>query len=317
MKLDLLDPKVKSFVEKLQAQGGKPIYQLSPEDARKVLETVQSVKVAAPRAEIEDLMIPGPKEQVSVRIFRPEKSKERLPVIIHCHGGGWILGSKTTHDRFMREIAVGVHAAVVFVNYTPSPEAQYPVAVEQAYATAKYIAENADKHNVDSSRLVIAGDSVGGNMATVVAMLAKERKGPKIYAQFLFYPVTDSNFETGSYKEYAQGPWLSKPEMEWFWNAYEPNVKARKNYLLSPLQATLDQLKGLPPALVITDENDVLRDEGEAYAHKMMQAGVSVTAVRILGTMHDFMLLNPITETSPTRGAFTLAIAEIKKVFER
>jgi acetyl esterase/lipase len=304
-----LDPKIRKFIEELDAKGGEPIYKLSPADARKVLENLQSQPVRKLDAKIEDLTIPGgPTKEVSIRIMRPANyAGGPLPVVMYFHGGGWILGSKNTHDRLIREIANGANVALVFVNYTPSPEAKYPVPIEQAYAATKYIAENGKKMNLDSARLAVVGDSVGGNMATVVAMLAKQRGGPRIAYQVMFYPVTDANFETTSYREFANGPWLTKAAMEWFWNAYAPDVTARKNPTASPLQASLDELSGLPPALVITDENDVLRDEGEAYADKMMQAGVSVTAVRYLGAIHDFVMLNAISDTTAARSAIQLA----------
>jgi acetyl esterase len=171
--------------------------------------------------------------------------------------------------------------------------------------------------NLDSSRLAVVGDSVGGNMTAAVTLLAKERGGPKISYQVLFYPVTDANFDTPSYREFANGPWLTKPAMEWFWNAYEPDAAARKKPTVSPLQASIDQLKGLPPALVITDENDVLRDEGEAYAHKLSQAGVSVTAVRYLGTIHDFVMLDALRDTPAARSAIALANASLIQAFAK
>jgi acetyl esterase len=304
-----LDPKVRKFIEELNAKGGEPIYKLSPADARNVLETLQSQPVRKLDAKIEDLTIPGgPTKEVSIRIVRPANyAGGPLPVVMYFHGGGWILGSKNTHDRLIREIANGANAALVFVNYTPSPEAKYPVPIEQAYAATKYIAENGKKMNLDTSRLAVAGDSVGGNMATVVAMLAKQRGGPRIAYQVLFYPVTDANFETASYREFANGPWLTKAAMMWFWEAYAPDVAARKNPTASPLQASMDELFGLPPALIITNENDVLRDEGENYADKLMQSGVSVTAVRYLGAIHDFVMLNPISDTTEARSAIQLA----------
>lgn len=310
-----LDPKIRMFIEALNAKGGPPLYKLSPADARKVLENIQSQPVKKLDAKIEDLTIPGgPTKEISIRIVRPANyTSGALPVVMYFHGGGWILGSKNTHDRLIREIANGANVALVFVNYTPSPEAKYPVPIEQAYAATKYIAENGRKMNLDSSRLAVVGDSVGGNMATVVAMLAKQRRGPRIAYQVLFYPVTDANFDTMSYREFADGPWLTKAAMEWFWNAYAPDVAARKNPTASPLQASLDELSGLPPALVITDENDVLRDEGEAYADKMMQAGVSVTAVRYLGAIHDFVMLNPISDTPAARSAIQLANSTLRK----
>jgi acetyl esterase/lipase len=234
---------------------------------------------------------------------------------MYHHGGGWILGSKDTHDRLVRELANGAQAAVVFINFTPSPEAKFPKPVEEAYAALQYISENGSKYNLNPNHLVVAGDSVGGNMAIAMTLLAKERGGPKIDAQVLFYPVTDAGMDTQSYHKYAEGPWLTKAAMEWFWNAYEPNVSNRKKITVSPLQASIDQLKGLPEALIMTDENDVLRDEGEAYAHKLMQAGVDVTSIRFLGTCHDFALLNPLANTPATRGAIEAAIQYLRKVF--
>ena len=284
-----LERNTEAFIQALAAQGGPPIYKLSIGEARKVLDGAQSGPVKKLPAQIEDRTIPGgPTGEISIRIVRPKKSSGQLPVGMYFHGGGWILGNKNTHDRLVREIANGARAAVVFVNYTPSPEAKYPTAIEQAYTATKYVAEHGKNLNLDSSRLAVAGDSVGGNMAAVVTLLAKERGGPKIDYQVLFYPVTDANLDSPSYQEFASGPWLTKPAMEWFWNAYAPDVAERKKPTVSPLQASIDQLKGLPRALVITDENDVLRDEGEAYARKLSQAGVNVTAVRYLGTIHDF-----------------------------
>ncbi|MBO0860836.1 MAG: alpha/beta hydrolase [Chloracidobacterium sp.] len=304
-----LDPKIRKFLESLNASGGEPIYKMSPVDARNVLETLQSQPIKKLDAKIQDLTIPGGlTKEISIRIVRPANNAgAALPVVMYFHGGGWILGSKNTHDRLIREIANGADVDLVFVNYATSPEAKYPVQIEQAYAATKYIAENGKMMNMDSTRLAVAGDSVGGNMATVVALLAKQRGGPRITYQVLFYPVTDANFETTSYREFADGPWLTKSAMKWFWDSYAPEVSARKNPTASPLQASLDELSGLPPALVITDENDVLRDEGEAYADKMMQAGVRVTALRYLGAIHDFVMLNPISDTTGARSAIRLA----------
>lgn len=311
-----LEPTTAQFIKRLIAQNGPPLYRLPVDKARKMLNDLQSAPVHKLPAITEDVIIPGgPTNEISLRIVRPAKSTGKLPVIMYFHGGGWILGNKYTHDRLIRELANGTDAAVVFVNYTPSPEAHYPTPIEQAYAATKYIAQHGADFNLDASRLAVAGDSVGGNMATIVALLAKEDKGPKISYQVLFYPVTDANFDTPSYQEFAQGPWLTKAAMEWFWNTYEPHIAKRTKPTRSPLQATVDQLRGLPPALVITDENDVLRDEGEAYAHKLMQAGVDVTAVRYLGTMHDFVMLNPLANTPATKSAIALASMNLRKAF--
>ena len=281
-----------------------------------MLLSVQKIDVNILPADIEDLNISGgPNGNVSIRIVRPKGIDDILPVVMYFHGGGWVLGDKNTHDRLIREITNGSNAAVVFVNYTPSPEAKYPVAIEEAYAATKYIAENGNKHNLDPSRLVAAGDSVGGNMAAVVAMMAKDRGGPDIIFQLLFYPVTDANFDTASYQEFATDHWLSIDAMKWYWDNYLPDKEKRKEPTASPLQASLNQLKDLPPAMVINGEFDILRDEGQAYAHKLIEAGVRVTAVRYLGTIHDFVMLNPITETPATRAAIKQANEMLRNVF--
>lgn len=313
-----IEPKTRAFLEELNSKSGPQLYELSPKDARGVLSSVQAIDVAKLPADIEDRDIPGgPGGKVSVRIVRPKGKKEALPAVMYFHGGGWVLGDKNTHDRLIREIANGAGAAVVFVNFTPSPEAKYPAPIEEAYAATKYVAENGKSLNLDSSRLVVAGDSVGGNMATVVALLAKERGGPKIAFQLLFYPVTDANFDTLSYQQFATGHFLTREAMKWFWNNYLPDVEARKQPTASPLLASVDQLKGLPPVIVINGEFDVLRDEGEAYAHKLIEAGVRVTAARYLGTIHDFVMLNPITDTPAPRAAIAQANSALREVFAR
>jgi len=311
-----IEPSIKSFLEYQNSQEGPQIYELSVKEALEVLLSVQKIDVNILPADIEDLNISGgPNGNVSIRIVRPKGIDDILPVVMYFHGGGWVLGDKNTHDRLIREITNGSNAAVVFVNYTPSPEAKYPVAIEEAYAATKYIAENGNKHNLDPSRLVAAGDSVGGNMAAVVAMMAKDRGGPDIIFQLLFYPVTDVNFDTASYQEFATDHWLSIDAMKWYWDNYLPDKEKRKEPTASPLQASLNQLKDLPPAMVINGEFDILRDEGQAYAHKLIKAGVRVTAVRYLGTIHDFVMLNPITETPATRAAIKQANEMLRNVF--
>ncbi|MEW6603192.1 MAG: alpha/beta hydrolase [Thermoproteota archaeon] len=312
-----VEQKTRAFLENLQKQGGPPIYTLSPKEARSVLSSLQaSVPVEKLPAAIENRTIPGgQKGDISITIVRPQGSNDTLlPVVIYLHGGGWVLGGFDTHERLVRELANKANAAIVFVNYTPAPEAQYPVQIEQAYAATKWVAENGKSINVDPSRLAIAGDSVGANMATVIARLAKERGGPKIAFQALFYPPTDlTNSDTKSYIENQEGYWLARKSMPYFVDNYAPDNASRKEPSASPLLASTDQLRGLPPALVITEEFDVLRDEGEAYAHKLMQAGVPVTATRYLGTIHDFVMLNPISDTPDVRGAIDQASEMLKK----
>jgi len=306
-----LELHTQQFIDSLA--DAPPIYMLSPADARSVLVQAQSIPVGKPSAQIEDIALPvGPTGSVPIRIVRPTATAEILPVVMYFHGGGWILGDRDTHDRLIREIAVGAKAAVVFVDYARAPEARYPIAIEQAYAATRYVADNGASLQVDPLRLAVTGDSVGGNMAAAVTLMAKQRRGPKIAFQVLFYPVTDAGFDTPSYTQFADGPWLTKRAMEWFWDAYLPDLTARKQPTATPLNASLDQLTGLPEALVIVDENDVLRDEGEAYARKLSDAGVRVTSVRYNGTIHDFVMLNALADTPATRGAIEQAVSALK-----
>jgi len=309
-----LDPSTQKFVSDLAASNSPPLYTLTPDQARDVLLQAQSIPVSMPEADVEERKLPvGPKGSVRTLLFRPKGSKERLPVVIFVHGAGWVMGDVRTHERLVRDLVQGANVAAVFVDYSRSPENRFPVAIEEAYAAAKYVAEHPDEFNVDARRMAIVGDSVGGNMATVVSMLAKERGGPPIRFQVMFYPVTNANFESGSYQEFAEGPWLTRKAMKWFWDAYLPEASKRADPHVSPLKASLDQLKGLPPALIITDENDVLRDEGEAYAAKLSEAGVNVTQVRFLGTHHDFVMLNALAQTPAARGAIELAITQLRE----
>ena len=310
-----LEPRTQAFVDSL---GGAPIYTLTPDAARAEFASAQNIPVPKPDAIIEDMTFPvGPTGSVEVRIVRPPSAQGLLPVVFHLHGGGWILGDKNTHDRLTRELAVGANAAVVFVDYVRSPEARYPTAIEQSYATILHAIEHAQELRLDGRRLAIVGDSAGGNLSAALTLMAKERGGPRFALQVLFYPVTDANFETVSYNTFAAGPWLTKKAMQWFWDAYLPDVAARKQPLATPLNATTEQLQGLPEALIIVDENDVLRDEGEAYARKLMQAGVRVTAVRYNGTIHDFVSLNPISETPAARAAISQANAALRTALHR
>jgi acetyl esterase/lipase len=306
-----LELHTQQFIDSLA--GAPAIYTLSPADARSVLTRAQSIPVGKPSAQIEDITLPvGPTGSVPIRVVRPVGAAELLPVVMYFHGGGWILGDRNTHDRLVREIAVGAEAAVVFVDYARAPEARYPIAIEQAYAATRYVADNAASLHIDPLRLAVVGDSVGGNMAAAITLMAKQRRGPKIVFQVLFYPVIDSSFDTPSYSQFADGPWLTKRAMEWFWDAYLPDLNARKKLTATPLNASLDQLAGLPEALVIVDENDVLRDEGEAYAGKLSDAGVRVTSVRYNGTIHDFVMLNALADTPAARGAIAQALGALR-----
>jgi acetyl esterase len=299
-----LEPAAQALADALAASDGPPLYTLSPDDARAVLDGAQAGTVVMPPAEVADHTIPGgPTETVSITVVRPDWTNGSLPTVVYTHGGGWVLGNFGTHERLVRDLANQSGAAMVFVNYPRSPEARYPVAIEQVYATVQWVAQHGTELGLDGSRLAIAGDSVGGNMTAAVALLAKERGGPEIRYQALLYPVTNAAFDTVSYKQFAEGPWLTRKAMQWFWDAYLPDLAQRSEAMASPLQASLEQLAGMPPTLLITDEADVLRDEGEAYGRKLRQAGVDVTSVRYEGVFHDFMMLNALAETNATRNA--------------
>ena len=289
------------------------LYELGPDGARKVLDDIQAAPIE--KLDVDEVWVTVPAEvgDVRVRIVTPPAAARPLPVVLYMHGGGWVLGNAGTHDRLVRELAVGVGAALVFVEYDRSPEARYPVAVEQGYATARWIVREGADHGLDPRRLAVAGDSVGGNMAAALAILAKQRGDVTFVHQSLYYPVTDAAQDTGSYREFADGPFLTAKGMAWFWDAYLPEVDRRAEVTASPLRATLDQLAGLPEAFVIVDENDVLRDEGEAYARKLTAAGVRTTSVRFNGAIHDFMMLNPVRGTAATTAAVDQAIHVLAK----
>lgn len=300
-----LDRVTKEFIDNLNSQGGKPLYEMSIEDARHFLADLQKKTYKEIPAEVKDIdVFTNNMGNVSVRLVRPENYNETLPVILYLHGGGWILGDKDTHDMLIRKLATCTNSVVAFVNYSRSPEAVYPTAINQAYGVLEYLYENPDEFNIDSDRIIVAGDSAGGNMATVLALKALREGGPKILFQALLYPVTDANMDSDSYKHFKDGPWLSKKAMEWFWDAYLPDKKMKNDMYVSPLRACVEDLAGMPPALIITDENDVLRDEGEAYARKLDEAGVKVSNLRINMTIHDFMMLSGLRHSKAVKGAF-------------
>ncbi|WP_248767637.1 alpha/beta hydrolase [Pseudomonas sp. MWU12-2345] len=303
-----------AFLNALNSGGGKPMEQMTPTEARAVLSGAQSgVKLNLPRADVSQKTIQVDGKPLELTIVRPAGVKGTLPVFMFFHGGGWVLGDFPTHERLVRDLVVGSGAAAVFVNYTPSPEAHYPVAINQAYAATKWVAEHGKEINVDGKRLAVAGNSVGGNMAAVVSLMAKDKGTPAIKFQLLLWPVTDANFETASYNQYAEGHFLSKNMMKWFWDNYTTDAKQRGEIYASPLRATTDQLKGLPPALIQTAGADVLRDEGEAYGRKLDEAGVPVTSVRYNGMIHDFGLLNVVSQVPEVRSAILQASQELKE----
>ena len=306
------------FVDSLEASGAPPLYTLSPDEARQVLLTAQS-DAATPKYEcdVKDLRLDvGPTGSVQVRMVKPKGAKDRMPCVMYLHGGGWMLGGKETHDRLIRHIAHEAGVAVAFPEYGLAPDIKYPVSIEQCYAVLEYLGRSSKELGLDPDGIVLAGDSAGGNMATVLAMLSHERGGPGILFQLLFYPVTDAEMDTKSYKDFAEGPWLTKKAMKWFWDAYLPDLSRRGERNASPLRASDEDLASLPPALIITAENDVLRDEGEEYARRLDDAGCEAACVRINGTMHDFVMLDALSSTAPAKTAMCLGVAAIKKAFQ-
>ena len=309
-----VERRTQEFLNALEAGGGKPLEQLSPADARAVLEGAQkSVKLALPKAEVSDKLITVDGRQIKLKIVRPAGQKGLLPAFMFVHGGGWVLGDYPTHERLVRDLVETSGAVAVFVDYTRSPEAGYGVAIDEIYAATKWVAQHGKELNIDGSRLAVAGNSVGGNMSAALTLMAKEKGEPKLRYQVLMWPVTDANFETASYKQYADGYFLTRNMMKWFWDNYTTDAAKRKEITASPLQASLSQLKGLPPALIQTAEFDVLRDEGEAYGRKLDQAGVDVTVTRYNGMIHDFGLLNPLATLPAVRSQVLQAGAELRK----
>ncbi|MER5932392.1 alpha/beta hydrolase [Streptomyces sp. NPDC002054] len=308
----VLEPAAAAFAE---ATAKPPfLFQIPPAEGRKAVDEVQSGEIALPEVDVEWVTVPGgPTGEVRARIVRPAGASGPLPVIVYIHGAGWVFGNAHTHDRLVRELAVGARAAVVFPEYDRSPEHRYPVAIEQNWTVARWIVTHGAAKNLDPARIAVAGDSVGGNMSAALTLMAKERGGLDLLQQVLFYPVTDAAFDTGSYHQFAEGYFLRRDGMQWFWDQYTTDETERAQITASPLRATTAQLTGLPPALVITAEADVLRDEGEAYANKLRTAGVPVTAVRYQGIIHDFVMLNALRETHAADSAIALATTTLRR----
>jgi acetyl esterase/lipase len=306
----VLEPAAQDFAD---ATSKPPFYyRMSPVDARKVLDDVQAAPVPKFDVDEEWITVSGDVGDVRVRIVKPVGAPGVLPVVLYVHGGGWVLGNAGTHDRLVRELAVGTGAAIVFVEYTPAPDAHYPVQIEQAYAVAQWVTKEGSSEGLDGSRMAVAGDSVGGNMTAALAIIAKQRGDVRFVHQSMYYPVTDAAQDSDSYREFKDGPFLTAEAMAWFWDNYSPETEPRNEITASPLRATLSDLEGLPPAFLIVDENDVLRDEGEAYAGKLREAGVPITTVRYDGIIHDFMMLNPLRDTQASRAATKQAVVTLR-----
>jgi acetyl esterase/lipase len=314
-----IDPAIRSFLKELNegSKGKTPIYKLpgsGPADALTALQDQTPVDMSG--VEISSRTITQDGVTVGIHIMRPQGATGILPVIVFYHGGVWIVGNFENHKRLVRDLVVGTGAAAVFVDYTLLPEAKYPVQINQAYATLNWVAQHGAEINVDPSRIAIAGNSVGGNMAASIALMAKDKGGPALRMQLLFVPAVGADFETASYKEFANGRFLTRDFMEFGYDQYAPDPKQRKDRYVVPMEATVEQVKGLPYTLIQTAENDPLRDEGEAYGHKLREAGVACTMTRYGGLIHDFMALNGINKVPGVQSALAQACFELKNALK-
>jgi acetyl esterase/lipase len=305
---------VKAFLKVLNSSGAPPLETLPPLEAREVLVNAQaSAPVDMSGIEESDKSIGADGYKIELKVVRPKGVKGRLPVFIFIHGGGWVLGDYPTHKRMVRDLVVLTGFAGVFVNYTRTPDARYPQAINEIYAATRWVAEHGAEIEVDGKNLAVVGNSVGGNMTAVTALKAKEKGGPNIKLHIMMWPVTNANFDTESYKQFGEKRFLTTPLMKWMWDLYTRDPDQRKEIYASPLQATVEQLRGLPPALIQVAESDILRDEGEAYGRKLDEAGVKVTTARYDGMIHDFGLLNGLAEEPAVRSLFEHAAAELKR----
>ena len=308
-----ISKETRDFLNVLNQEDGAPLETLAPKDAREVLVNAQaSVEFDYSDIQEYEKIIRYNDQDLKLHIVKPSNAGNDLPVFMFFHGGGWVLGDYPTHKRLVRDLVIQSGAVAVFPDYTPSPEAQFPVAINQAYAATLWVAKNGKEIGVDGDRLAVVGNSVGGNMATVVALMAKDKKGPTIKQQILLWPVTDADFTRDSYDKFAQERFLTTPLMKWMWDNYLPDTEQRKNKYASPLQASLEELKGLPPTLIQIAENDILHDEGVAYARKLDEAGVPTTITEYKGFIHDYGMLNPLEHIPAVKTSIMQASAVLK-----
>jgi acetyl esterase/lipase len=302
-----IDPQVRSFLAELN-KDSSPFWELPQPRPQEILTGLQNkTPVDMSGVKTVERTITQGGRKVKLFIMTPQQAASKPGVLIFIHGGVWIVGNFQNHQRLLRDLVVGSGQVGVFVEYTPLPAAKFPTQLEESYAALTWVAAHADELGADGTRIAIAGNSVGGNMTAALALMAKDRKGPKIAYQVLFVPATDASVDTDSYQEFGTERFLARAFMKYGWDLYAPDGKTRDNPYVSPLRASKDELKGLPPALVVTAENDPLRDEGEAYGRKLMDAGVPVTATRYDGMIHDFILLNAIRELPEVQAALRQA----------
>lgn len=308
-----LDKGTKEFLKVLNS-GDKPVEALPVAEGRKVLEGAQSsVQTDLSGIKESEKVIHIDNFDIKIKIIHPENTVEKLPVFVFIHGGGWVLGDYPTHKRLIRDLVIESGCAAVYIDYSRSPEVKYPQAINEIYAATKWIAENGDEINVDGKRLAMVGNSVGGNMSMVTSLKAKENGKPEIKAQILLWPVADAKTDYDSYKLFGEERFLTTPLMKWMFDQYTTDQKERESIYISPLNASLEQLKGLPPTLIEVAENDILRDGGEALGRKLDEAGVDVTTVRFNGVIHDWGMLNGFKDIPATKSLILFSAAFLKK----
>ncbi len=311
-----IDPQVRAFLTELN-KDSTPIWKLPQPKPQDIITGLQNkTPVDMSKVTTVEKTITQDGQTVKIYIMTPETKAAKPGVLFFIHGGVWIVGNFENHQRLLRDLVVGSGQIGVFVEYTPLPAAKFPTQLDESYAALKWTAEHAAEFGADGSRIAVAGNSVGGNMSAALTLMAKDKRGPKISYQVLLIPATDASVDTASYHEFGTGRFLARDFMKYGWDLYAPDAKTRDNPYVSPLRASNEELKGLPPALVITAENDPLRDEGEAYARKLKDAGVDVAAVRYNGMIHDFVLLNGIRNVPAVGAAIQQASDGIRKHLE-
>ncbi|NQX54047.1 alpha/beta hydrolase [Pedobacter panaciterrae] len=309
---DRISSGTKEFL-KILNNGGPALESLSTDQMRLVLVNAQkAVKVDLSGVTTSEKTISSDGYKILIHIVKPIGAKPGIPVFVFTHGGGWILGDFPTHQRMVRDLVVRSGVAAVFVNYTRTPEAKYPQALNESYAVTKWVAEHGTEIGVNGKNLAIVGNSVGGNLATATALMAKAKNGPKIKLQILMWPTIDTDYNRESYQQFATDRFLTASLMKFMYDLYSTDPNVRQDIYYSPLKASTSALSGMPPTLIQVAENDILRDEGEAYGRKLDQAGVKTTTLRYDGMIHDFGLLNGLAELQQTKALFDHAALALK-----
>jgi acetyl esterase len=308
-----IDRRTRAFLEELN-KDSSPFWELPGDEPRNIVTALQNetpVDLSGVETDTHQITVEG--RNINLHVVRPEGVSGALPTFMFFHGAVWIAGNFENHKRLVRDLVVGSRAAAVFVEYTPVPEARYPVQINQAYESTLWVTDHGHEIGLDSGRLAVSGNSVGGNMAAAVTLMVHDKGGANLVYQQLLWPALDTNLDTGSYRAFGEGRFLPTAFMRYGWDHYAPDAETRRHRYAAPLQATVEQLRGLPATLIQTAENDVLRDEGEAYARKLDEAGVDVTCVRYNGAIHDFALLNALREVPSTEAALRQAGSELAR----